>query len=271
MPELPEVETTRRGIAPHVEGQRVADVVVRQPRLRWPIPRGLKKSLDGKRLERVERRAKYLLLRFSHGTLIIHLGMSGSLRIVDADAAPGKHDHFDLVLDNGRALRLTDPRRFGAVLWERGPVEAHELIAHLGPEPLSEAFDSELLWHKSRGRKQAVKAFIMDGKVVVGVGNIYASESLYLAGINPKTPAGRISRERYARLAAAIKQVLTEAIKQGGTTLRDFVGGDGTPGYFAQQLNVYGREGEACPGCGGDIRQVVLGQRASFYCPRCQR
>ncbi len=271
MPELPEVETTRRGIAPHVEGRRVADVIVRQPKLRWPIPRGLKKSLVGKRLERVERRAKYLLLRFSHGTLIIHLGMSGSLRIVAASESPGKHDHFDLVMEDGRALRLTDPRRFGAVLWERGPLDEHELIAHLGPEPLSDAFDGERLWHKSRGRKQAVKAFIMDGKVVVGVGNIYASESLYLAGINPKTPAGRISHERYDRLAAAIKQVLTEAIKQGGTTLRDFVGGDGKPGYFAQQLNVYGREGEPCHQCGTAIRSIRQGQRATYYCPHCQR
>jgi len=271
VPELPEVETTRRGIAPHVQGQRVADVVVRQKQLRWPVPRGLKQRLTGQVIRAVERRAKYLLLRFDRGSLIVHLGMSGSLRLVAADAPVGKHDHFDLMLAGGHALRLTDPRRFGAVLWSRGDPLEHELLRALGPEPLDDAFDGERLYRLSRGRRAAVKPFIMDGKVVVGVGNIYASEALFRAGIRPDRPAGGIGRARYVRLAAAIKTVLGEAIAQGGTTLRDFVGGDGRPGYFAQHLNVYGREGEPCPACGAAVRQAVLGQRASYWCPRCQR
>lgn len=271
MPELPEVETTRRGIEPHIKNRAVTDVVVRQSQLRWPVPRGLKQKLVGHKIEKVERRAKYLLLRFAHGTLILHLGMSGSLRIVKADSTVGKHDHFDLVFDNGKALRLTDPRRFGAVLWTKDDPDEHELLRSLGPEPLGNKFNSDYLLQRSRGRKATIKQFIMDGKVVVGVGNIYASESLYLAGINPKTAAGKVSRERLERLVTAIKQVLTEAIKQGGTTLRDFVGGDGKPGYFAQQLTVYGREGKPCPGCGKPVKQMVLGQRASYYCPHCQK
>ncbi|MGM0593616.1 MAG: bifunctional DNA-formamidopyrimidine glycosylase/DNA-(apurinic or apyrimidinic site) lyase [Pseudomonadota bacterium] len=271
MPELPEVETTRRGIAPHIEGRRIEDVIVRQPRLRWPVPHGLARKLAKQTIQRVERRAKYLLLGFERGTLILHLGMSGSLRIVAAAAAAGKHDHVDIVLDSGYALRLTDPRRFGAVLWTEEAPQRHELLAPLGPEPLSDAFNADYLFTRSRGRKSSIKSFIMDGKVVVGVGNIYASESLYLAGINPKRAAGRVSRERMARLVAAVKQVLADAIEQGGTTLRDFVGGDGRPGYFAQKLNVYGREGEPCPGCGKTIKQIVLGQRSTYYCPRCQR
>lgn len=271
MPELPEVETTRRGIEPHIKRHTVTDVVVRQSKLRWPVPRGLKQKLVGHKIEKVERRAKYLLLRFDHGTLILHLGMSGSLRLVKASSTAGKHDHFDLVVDSGKVLRLTDPRRFGAVIWTRNDPGDHELLKSLGPEPLDEVFNTDYLFSRSRGRIGTIKQFIMDGKIVVGVGNIYASESLYLAGINPRTSAGKISRERLDRLVVAIKQVLAEAIKQGGTTLRDFVGGDGKPGYFAQQLKVYGREGEACPGCGGTVKQVVLGQRASFYCPRCQK
>ena len=271
MPELPEVETTRCGIAPHITDNPVIDVIVRQPKLRWPIPRGLKQKLSGHRIERVERRAKYLLLGFSHGTLIMHLGMSGSLRIVPATDKPGKHDHVDIVFNNGKALRLTDPRRFGAVLWTAKDPAEHELLYSLGPEPLSDAFSGEYLFHRSRGRRNTIKQFIMDGKVVVGVGNIYASESLFLAGINPKREAGKVSRERFDKLALAIKQVLTAAIRQGGTTLRDFVGGDGKPGYFAQQLNVYGRMGEACHECGKPIKQIVLGQRSTYYCPQCQK
>ncbi len=271
MPELPEVETTRRGIAPHVLKHSVCDVIIRQSKLRWPIPRGLKNRLVGHAINAVERRAKYLLLRFDHGTLILHLGMSGSLRIIKASTTHGKHDHFDLVFDSGNALRLTDPRRFGAVLWTTDQPDKHELLKSLGPEPLDKGFDTDYLFQRSRGRKGTIKQFIMDGKIVVGVGNIYASESLYLAGINPKTAAGKISRERFARLVDMIKKVLAEAIKQGGTTLRDFVGGDGKPGYFAQQLKVYGREGEPCPGCGLPVRQVILGQRASYYCPHCQK
>lgn len=271
MPELPEVETTRRGIAPHIIDKPVTDVIVRQSKLRWPVPRGLGKKLIGHRILRVQRRAKYLLLGFEHGTLLLHLGMSGSLRIVPTTEAAAKHDHFDIVFNNATALRLTDPRRFGAVLWTPNAPDTHDLLAHLGPEPLSDDFNGEYLFQRSRGRKNSIKQFIMDGKVVVGVGNIYASESLYLAGINPKRAAGRVSRERYEKLVAAIKQVLAAAIKQGGTTLRDFVGSDGKPGYFAQQLNVYGRAGEDCPGCGSTIKQIVIGQRSTYYCPRCQK
>lgn len=271
MPELPEVETTRRGIAPHITGTTVTDVIVRHHQLRWPIPRGLKSRLVGHSIKSVSRRAKYLLLTFDHGTLLLHLGMSGSLRIITADTAPGKHDHIDIVIRDRQALRLTDPRRFGAVLWSSDDPHQHELIAHLGPEPLGDEFNGEYLFLRSRGRKNTIKQFIMDGKIVVGVGNIYASESLFLAGIHPKRIAGKVSRDRMEKLAHAIKQVLAEAIKQGGTTLRDFVGGDGKPGYFAQQLNVYGREGEPCHTCGTAIKHLVLGQRSTYYCPSCQR
>lgn len=270
MPELPEVETTRRGIAPHIEGKTVRDVIVRHHQLRWPVPRGLKATLVVHKVKSVSRRAKYLLIEFDHGTLIVHLGMSGSLRIIDGALPADKHDHVDIVFESGRALRLTDPRRFGAVLWTRDDPQQHDLIAHLGPEPLSDTFSGDYLYQRSRGRKGTIKQFIMDGKIVVGVGNIYANESLFLAGINPKRLAGRISRERYDTLAEAIKQVLAAAIKQGGTTLRDFVGGDGRPGYFAQQLNVYGREGEPCRVCGTPIKHLVLGQRSTYYCPNCQ-
>lgn len=271
MPELPEVETTRRGIAPHIQHRKVSDVIVRQHQLRWPVPRGLKTRLAGHTIRSVTRRAKYLLLGFDNGTLILHLGMSGSLRLVSAGDEAGKHDHVDIVLDSGMALRLTDPRRFGAVLWSPGHPHEHQLIAHLGPEPLSDSFNGDYLFQRSRGRKSSIKQFIMDGKVVVGVGNIYASESLFIAGINPRRAAGKISRERMEKLAEAIKAVLSAAIAQGGTTLRDFVGGDGKPGYFAQQLNVYAREGQSCPGCGQAVKQIVQGQRSSYYCPRCQR
>ncbi len=271
MPELPEVETTRRGIEPHIQGQLVSDVIIRHHQLRWPIPRGLKAKLVGHKVQSVSRRAKYLLIGFDHGTLILHLGMSGSLRIIDGALPAEKHDHLDILFDHGKALRLTDPRRFGCALWSNDNPQQHELIAHLGPEPLSTDFNGEYLYRQSRGRKSTIKQFIMDGKIVVGVGNIYASESLFLAGINPKRIAGKVSRERYDKLTEAIKQVLSAAIKQGGTTLRDFVGGDGKPGYFAQQLNVYDRKDEPCPVCGTPIRQFVLGQRSTYYCPKCQR
>ncbi len=271
MPELPEVETTRAGIAPHVEGHRLTAVAVRQPRLRWPVPVAELEGCVGARCLRVERRAKYLLLCLDNGqTLILHLGMSGSLRLVAGGDAPGKHDHIDLVLDDGQALRLHDPRRFGALLHTATDPQQHPLIAELGPEPLSAAFDGDTLWHAAQGRKMAVKPFIMDGKRVVGVGNIYANEALFRARIDPRRPAGRIARERYQRLAEAIKAVLAEAIAQGGTTLRDFVGGDGKPGYFAQQLAVYGKEGAPCPACTRPLQQVTLGQRSSFFCPHCQ-
>ena len=270
MPELPEVETTRRGIAPLVEGRRVSRVVVRQPRLRWPVPEELPARLARRTLQRVERRAKYLLLRFGHGTLILHLGMSGSLRVVPPRTPPEKHDHFDLVLGN-RCLRLRDPRRFGAVLWTGEDPARHPLLANLGPEPLETAFDGAHLHRHSRGRATAVKNFIMDGRIVVGVGNIYASEALFEAGIHPARPCGRISLERYQRLADTIRRTLADAIEQGGTTLRDFRQADGRPGYFVQELKVYGREGAPCPRCGAPVRQRVIGQRSSFYCGRCQR
>ena len=270
MPELPEVETTRRGIAPHLVGQRVSRVVVRDRRLRWPIPDDLDVRLSGQRIEAVERRAKYLLIQAEVGTLIAHLGMSGSLRLVPAELPPAKHEHVDIVLESGMALRYTDPRRFGALLWSEAPL-SHVLLASLGPEPLDEAFDGERLYQLSRGRSMAVKPFIMDNAVVVGVGNIYASEALFAAGIDPRRAAGAISRARYLKLAEEIKRILAYAIERGGTTLRDFVGGDGKPGYFQQELFVYGRGGDFCKSCGSTLREVRLGQRASVYCGRCQR
>jgi formamidopyrimidine-DNA glycosylase len=270
MPELPEVETTRRGIAPHIEGQRIHKITIRQPKLRWPIPRGLDKRLSGQIIHSVQRRGKYLLIETGDGSLILHLGMSGSLRIVDRETPARKHDHVDIALDNGKCLRFHDPRRFGALLWSRTPFE-HELISKLGPEPLSNDFSAEHLFTLSRGRKAAVKNFIMDSHVVVGVGNIYASEALFMAGIHPTRAAGRVSRARYEMLADAIKQVLSKAISEGGTTLRDFVREDGQPGYFAQSLNVYGRGGEPCRHCGTTIKKKIIGQRSSYYCPSCQK
>jgi formamidopyrimidine-DNA glycosylase len=270
MPELPEVETTRRGIEPHLLGQRVDRVLVRDRRLRWPVPEDLDVRLSGQRIEAVERRAKYLLIKAETGTLIVHLGMSGSLRLVDAAQPVGKHDHVDILLESGQALRYTDPRRFGAMLWSEEPL-AHVLLASLGPEPLGEDFDGDRLYRLSRGRSMAVKPFIMDNAVVVGVGNIYASEALFAAGIDPRRPAGSISRARYLKLGEEIRRILAMAIERGGTTLRDFVGGDGKPGYFQQELFVYGRAGEFCKSCGSTLREIRLGQRASVYCSRCQR
>lgn len=270
MPELPEVETTRRGIAPYLEGQRVSRVVVRERRLRWPIPEDLDVRLSGQRIESVERRAKYLLLKAEAGTLIGHLGMSGSLRLVECGLPAAKHEHVDIELESGMALRYTDPRRFGALLWSQDPLN-HELLRSLGPEPLTDAFDGEHLYQLSRGRSMAVKPVIMDNAVVVGVGNIYASEALFAAGIDPRRAAGSISRARYVALAVEIKRILAHAIERGGTTLRDFVGGDGQPGYFQQELFVYGRGGEFCKTCGSTLKEIRLGQRASVYCGRCQR
>ncbi len=270
MPELPEVETTRSGVAPHCQGREVERLEVREGRLRWPVPDDLPKHLAGQVISSVQRRAKYLLFRTGTGTLLVHLGMSGSLRVVEAGQPAGKHDHIDLWLRGGKGLRFNDPRRFGCFLWLE-PGESHPLLAHLGPEPLSQEFGGERLYRLSRGRRGPVKSFIMDGSVVVGVGNIYANEALFLAGIDPRRAAGRISRSRYEVLSETIKQVLTSAIEQGGTTLRDFVGGDGKPGYFAQQLFVYGRKGEPCKRCGTVLREVRLGQRATVYCVACQR
>ncbi|MCE5233809.1 MAG: bifunctional DNA-formamidopyrimidine glycosylase/DNA-(apurinic or apyrimidinic site) lyase [Mizugakiibacter sp.] len=269
MPELPEVETTRRGIAPHVEGHRVTRVLLRRPDLRWPIPRAIRTALPGRRIDAVERRAKYLLLHTGAGSALLHLGMSGSLRVLAPQTPVGAHDHYDLALDSGRVLRYTDPRRFGCLLWQP-PGKVHPLLAGLGPEPLGDAFDGDHLWALSRGRSAAVKTFLMDQAVVVGVGNIYASEALFAAGIHPKRAAGEVSRARYARLADEVKRILAHAIARGGTTLRDFLAPDGAPGYFEQELAVYGRAGEPCRACGAALRAVTLGQRSTFYCPRCQ-
>jgi formamidopyrimidine-DNA glycosylase len=275
MPELPEVETTRRGIAPYVEGQEVTEVIVRQPRLRVPVPEDLPERLIGARIGMLRRRAKYVLLPVEgvgpSQTLIWHLGMSGSLRIARVGDLPKKHDHIDLVLANAHILRYHDPRRFGFVDWLQDDEQRDSRLAHLGPEPLSAAFTGAHLYRLSRGKRMAVKPFLMDNRVVVGVGNIYAAEALFMAGIDPRRAAGRISLARYERLAAAACDVLSAAITQGGTTLRDFVSGQGEPGYFAQRLNVYGRHGKPCRRCGGELKRIMLGQRASVYCPRCQR
>jgi len=270
MPELPEVETTRRGVAPHIRTRTVIELIVRQPKLRWPVPAELHEILPGQPVLAVERRAKYLLIRFEPGTLLVHLGMSGSLRMVDVEQEAGKHDHVDLCFDSGMALRLHDPRRFGAVLWQPAG-ETHSLLTSLGPEPLTDDFNVDHLAACADGRRTAIKTFIMDNHVVVGVGNIYANEALYAAGIHPKRAAGRISKARLAQLVEEIKAVLARAIEQGGTTLKDFVGGDGKPGYFAQQLNVYGRAGEPCPGCGNTLSEIRLGQRSTVFCGQCQR
>jgi formamidopyrimidine-DNA glycosylase len=269
MPELPEVETTRRGIAPHLSGQRIDAVTVRERRLRWPVP-ALEQLLPGHRIQCVDRRAKYLLLRFDHGTLIAHLGMSGSLRIVAPGTPPRPHDHVDVCFPGG-CLRLHDPRRFGALLWTDEDPLAHPRLCDLGPEPLSESFNGSTLAGAAQRRRVAIKNLIMDGRVVVGVGNIYATEALFRAGIHPARASERIAGRRLAVLADEIKQVLGHAIARGGTTLRDFVNESGTPGYFAQELLVYGRAGQPCRRCGRTLRTRQIGQRASAYCPGCQR
>ena len=269
MPELPEVETTRRGISPHVLGRKVQKVVVREPRLRWPVPEQLEQALSGSRITSVNRRAKYLLVETDSGILMVHLGMSGSLRIMPAGTPPLFHDHIDVVLDDGNCLRYHDPRRFGSFHWLDSP--AHPLLDHLGPEPLSTAFSGAYLYERSRRRQLSVKQFVMDGKVVVGVGNIYANEALFMAGIHPARAAGRVALKRYESLAETIKTVLRDAIEQGGTTLRDFVGGDGSPGYFAQQLRVYGRQGQPCRACKSVLNEIRQSGRSTVFCPSCQR
>jgi len=269
MPELPEVETTRRGIEPYLVGTTVTALAIRQPRLRWPIPATLRRLLPGQRIDGVERRAKYLLAHTHAGSALLHLGMSGSLRVLAHDAPPGKHDHFDWRLSSGNILRFTDPRRFGCLLWQE-PGAVHPLLADLGPEPLSAEFSGVHLWKMSRGRAAPVKTFLMDQHVVVGVGNIYAAEALFAAGIHPRRAAGAVSLARYDRLAQEVKRILAYAILRGGTTLRDFLQPDGAPGYFEQELFVYGRAGEPCKVCATPIRAIVLGQRSTFYCPRCQ-
>ncbi|MDL2355424.1 MAG: bifunctional DNA-formamidopyrimidine glycosylase/DNA-(apurinic or apyrimidinic site) lyase [Pseudomonadota bacterium] len=279
MPELPEVEVTRLGVAPHLEGRLVDSVLLRRDGLRWPFPPALPGLLAGQRISHTGRRGKYLLIHFGHGTLIIHLGMSGHLRVLPLGTEPKKHDHFDLVVegqgDAGRqVLRLHDPRRFGAVLWhanDDGDLDQHALLRGLGVEPLEAHFSGELLFRASRGRKAPVKQFLLAGDVVVGVGNIYACESLFRAGINPKTAAGRISRGRYDKLALAIRAILAEAIVQGGSTLRDFIAVNGQSGYFQQSYFVYDREGVPCRNCSAPVRRIVQGQRSTFYCVHCQK
>lgn len=271
MPELPEVETTRRGIEPHLLGRIVTAVRIRNRKLRWPVSPAIHRILPGQRINSVTRRGKYLLLHTPAGTALLHLGMSGSLRMLPADTPAEKHDHLDIVLDSGRALRLRDPRRFGTLLWTTSDPGRHKLLRMLGPEPLGDDFDGDYLFAKARKRKVAIKNFIMNSHIVVGVGNIYASESLFLARIHPERAAGRITRVRYAALAKAIRKVLTAAIQAGGTTLRDFSRADGEPGYFRQHLRVYGREGKACKRCGAIIVTRVTGQRSTYYCSHCQR
>lgn len=271
MPELPEVETTRRGIAPALEGATVREVIVRERRLRWALPRGFEAAVTGQRFHSVGRRAKYLLFNAEGGTLIAHLGMSGSFRVLAPSTPVLLHDHVDLVTSRDQVLRFNDPRRFGSLHWTAGDPAAHKLLCKLGPEPLSADFDADWLYKQSRSRRIAVKPFLMDQHVVVGVGNIYASESLFRAGISPGRAAGRISRVDAARLVEVIREVLGEAIGVGGTTLRDYVNTDGMPGYFRQQLFVYERAGEPCRVCGTAIRQRVQAQRSTYWCPTCQR
>jgi len=269
MPELPEVEVTRRGLEPQLTGRVISGVAVRQPRLRWPISDGVR-ALAGRTVHAVTRRGKYLLVDCGDGHLIVHLGMSGSLRVVHPDTPVGKHDHFDLALGD-RLLRLRDPRRFGAVLWTAADVGSHKLLAHLGVEPLSRALDAARLRALARGSRVAIKLFLMDAKRIVGVGNIYASESLCVAGIDPRKPAKNISFEKSKELVAAIKLTLRKAIRAGGSTLRDFGGADGNPGYFQQRYWVYDRAGQPCRRCGATIRRIVQGQRSTFFCPGCQK
>jgi formamidopyrimidine-DNA glycosylase len=271
MPELPEVETTRRGLEPHVVGHRFRDVVVRNPRLRWPVPRDLASRLRGAEVLAIRRRGKYLLFDCPKGHLLVHLGMSGRLTVVPEDRPALAHDHVDLRLESREALRLNDPRRFGAMLWITGPAERHVLLRGLGLEPLEDGFTGCALHALSRGRKVAVKHFLMDSHVVTGVGNIYASEALFRAGVHPLRSAGRISLDRWEQIARAVRDTLNQALDAGGSTLRDFVGADGEPGSFTQIARVYGREGLPCFGCRAPIRAVRQGQRSTFYCPRCQR
>lgn len=269
MPELPEVEVCRLGITPHIAGKQVEDVVVRNAKLRWPIPEEVH-SVVGKTLEKIERRSKYLLLRFSNGTLLLHLGMSGSVRILEQDTPAVKHDHFEMLFDNEKILRLNDPRRFGAVLWFPEHLDQQGLLTKLGPEPLTDDFSYGHLFAKAGNRKVPIKTFLMDNHVVVGVGNIYANEALFIASIHPATLVNSVSEEKFNELTDIIKQVLAAAIEQGGTTLKDFTQADGKPGYFAQKLFVYGRAGEKCDGCQSVLEEIRQSNRSSVFCPQCQ-
>ena len=270
MPELPEVETTRLGIAPLIEGQKIVEVRIHQPKLRWPVPKSLPEKLTGQNITSVTRRAKYLLLNTSAGTLLIHLGMSGSLRVVPQTTPRETHDHFELVLTNGNSLRLRDPRRFGAVLWAGDHPEQHQLLANLGAEPLEHNFTGDYLYQCSRKRTRAIRDFLLDGHIVAGIGNIYANEALFAAGIRPTRPAGRISRDRYRKLVRAIRSTLRRAIKAGGTSIRNFRQADGRPGYFQQSLKIYGKKGDPCPKCGRRIQAIKLTNRTVFLCTHCQ-
>jgi formamidopyrimidine-DNA glycosylase len=270
MPELPEVETTRRGIEPHVVGRRVLRVVVRNAQLRWRVPKSLVQQLPGQRIDAVTRRAKYLLLGTRAGNVIVHLGMSGSLRVVESSQPPGKFDHVDLVLESGDCLRLRDPRRFGSVLWTTRAPSRHKLLAELGPEPLGDEFSGEYLHRLSRRRTRAIRDFLLDSRVVAGIGNIYANEALFHAGIRPTRAAGRLSLADYERLARAVRNTLKRAIRAGGTTLRNFRGSNDEPGHFQLALKVYGRRGLPCPVCRHPVRLHRLGQRSAYYCPKCQ-
>ncbi len=321
MPELPEVETSRRGLAPHLEGRRVMQVTLRRKALRWPIPREIETVLPQQTITAIRRRAKYLLMDTAAGSAIWHLGMSGSMRVLPADTPVTTHDHVDLLLGDAivdasaaltpvlprtrvreqnigvwksgqtgearerepsataRVLRFNDPRRFGCLLWQ-APGETHELLRDLGPEPLLDddddtsdgaRFSGDYLYERSRGRSAPVKAFLMDQKIVVGVGNIYAAEALFAAGVSPLRAAGKVSRERYGAIAEAVRAILSYAITRGGTTLRDFLSPDGAPGYFEQELSAYGRGGQPCPRCGRPMKQAMLAQRATVWCGHCQK
>ncbi len=271
MPELPEVETTRRSVAPCVVGQRIAKLIVYDRRLRWPVPGDLAKRLEGRTVDAISRRSKYLLFRIGAGSLLVHLGMTGSLRVHASAPVRRPHDHVDIVFDNGTVLRYHDPRRFGAMLWAPDPALSHPLLRDFGPEPFDAAFDADHLWRATRSRTAAIKLALMDSHVVVGVGNIYANESLFRARIRPTLRANRVSRPKLARLVNEVRAVLAEAIAKGGSTLRDYVDAEGEPGYFQLDYFVYGREGQPCRACGNPIRHRRLGARASFYCPACQR
>ena len=269
MPELPEVETTRKGLEPLITDRKIISAHIYKKKLRWDIPTHLKKILKSQKILKISRRAKYLLLHFDFGQLVMHLGMSGSISVVNSFEPLRKHDHFELKLDNSKSLRFHDPRRFGSILWQK-PNETLSLLKNLGPEPLSYEFNNDSLFSSSIGKSRNIKSFIMDSNVVVGVGNIYASESLFLAGISPKREAGKTSKERYKVLTNSIKNVLTDAINNGGTTLNDFSNVDGNPGYFSQVLSVYGRDGMSCLRCNGKIKKIIQNQRSTYYCPKCQ-
>lgn len=271
MPELPEVETTCRGLAPHLVGRRIEALTVRDTRLRWPVPSDLPRNLAGQRVHCLRRRGKYLIFELGRGALIVHLGMSGALRVVPLGSMAGKHDHLDWLFEGGTVLRFTDPRRFGSVHFVLGDPEQHRLLSSLGPEPLSASFTAEELHRTSRGRRVSIKEFLMNSHIVVGIGNIYANEALFRARIRPRTSAGRISLERYRVLVECVRDTLNAALIAGGSSLRDWLHADGSTGYFQQQYCVYGQADEACRRCGTPIREIRQGQRASYYCPVCQR